>query len=198
MNKGALFSPSKKDPEKLNVWSALIPVIFDITCGLLLLFLGKLALKITSYTLSGVMIVFGIWSSVSYFLSSPMEKITGSLLASGLALLFSGVLLAFNPDYLKDLLPFIWGLALLYGAFLKTQYAFDEKALNIERWWILLIFAGVSLVLGIISLLDPSFLGDKRETVIGILLIAEAMIFESRNPWLKKVRFFGKKEVSHE
>lgn len=43
---------------------------------------------------------------------------------------------------------------------------------------------------------------DEQFQAVGILvlllLIAEAMIFESRNPWLKTVRFFGRKEVQYE
>lgn len=43
---------------------------------------------------------------------------------------------------------------------------------------------------------------DEQFQAVAILvllcLIAEAMIFESRNPWLKRVTFFGRKEVSHE
>ena len=33
----------------------------------------------------------------------------------------SGVLLALNPEYLEEFFPFIWGLALLFGAFLKVS-----------------------------------------------------------------------------
>ena len=176
MKKANLFTQDEKNPSSLDGWSALIPILFYLVCGFLLIFVGNVAIRVTAYVVSGLLICIGIWRIVSYFRAEPMKKITGSLLATGLALLLAGVLLAIYPDYLQDLLPFVWGLALLFGAFLKIEYAFDEKALNIEKWWIMLIFAGFSLVIGVITLLNPAFLSTNRELIIGIMLVVEAVL----------------------
>ena len=154
-----LFSRSKKDPDTL-----------------LLIFFGNLALRITAYVLAGVMILCGVWSGIVYLRSDPVRRITESRLATGLILLVAGTLLAFNPNYLEDILPFIWGLALLFGGFLKIQYAFDEKSVQVKKWWIMLLFAAFSLIVGIIALLNPAFLGENRNLVIGILLVLEAVL----------------------
>ena len=121
------FSRSRKDPDTLTARSMLLPILFCLVCGVLLILFGNLALRITAYVLAGVMILCGIWSVIAYIRSKPVRRITESRLATGLILLVAGGLLAFNPNYLEDILPFIWGLALLFGGFLKIQYAFDEK-----------------------------------------------------------------------
>ena len=151
-------------------------VVSLICCGVLLILFGNLALRITAYVLAGVMILCGIWSVIAYIRSGILRRITESRLATGLILLVAGTLLAFNPNYLEDFLPFIWGLALLFGAFLKIQYAFDEKTVGVKRWWIMLILAAFSLIIGILSLLNPAFLGESRNLVIGILLVVEAVL----------------------
>ena len=171
-----LFSRSKKDPEALTARSMILPIVFCLVCGVLLILFGNLALRITACVLAGVMILCGIWSVAGYIRSSPVRRITESRLATGLILLVAGALLAFNPDYLEDILPFIWGLALLFGGFLKIQYAFDEKTVHIPRWWIMLILAAFSIIIGILSLLNPTFLGESRNLVIGILLVLEAVL----------------------
>ena len=171
-----LFSRSKKDPDTLTARSMILPILFCLVCGLLLIFFGNLALRITAYVLAGVMILCGIWSGIVYLRSDPVRRITESRLATGLILLVAGTLLAFNPNYLEDILPFIWGLALLFGGFLKIQYAFDEKSVQVKKWWIMLIFAAFSLIVGIIALLNPAFLGENRNLVIGILLVLEAIL----------------------
>ena len=171
-----LFSRNKNDPEALTARSMILPILFCLVCGVLLILFGDLALRITAYVLAGVMILCGIWSVIAYVRSGPVQRITESRLATGLILLVIGGLLAFNPDYLENLLPFIWGLALLFGAFLKIQYAFDEKTVSVEKWWIMLIFAAFSVIIGILSLLNPAFLGDSRNLVIGILLVLEAVL----------------------
>lgn len=171
-----LFDRNKNDPDTLTARSMILPILFCLVCGVLLILFGNLALRITAYVLAGVMILCGIWSVVAYIRSKPVQRITQSRLAGGLILLVIGGLLAFNPDYLENLLPFIWGLALLFGGFLKIQYAFDEKTVNVEKWWLMLIFAAFSIIIGILSLLNPAFLGESRNLVIGILLVLEAVL----------------------
>ena len=171
-----MLKQSDKKPGELDIWSAVLPIAFDLVCGILLIVLGNLALRVTSYALAGVMIIAAVYLIFVYIRSEPLMKITQLKLAGGLALIVAGVLLAFNPQHLENLLPFIWGIALLFGAFVKIQYAFDEKSLNIEKWWIMLILAGFSLIIGILTLVNPAFLGESRNLIIGIMLIIEAVI----------------------
>ena len=171
-----LFGRSSRDPEALTARSMILPIIFCLVCGALLILFGNLALRITAYVLAGVMLLCGVWSVIAYIRSKPMQRITESRLATGLILLVAGTLLAFNPNYLEDFLPFIWGLALLFGGFLKIQYAFDEKSVGVRKWWIMLIFAVFSIIIGILSLLNPAFLGESRNLVIGIFLVVEAVL----------------------
>ena len=171
-----MFTPSEKNPNALNLKSILMPFLFSLICGILLIAFQSWTLKITSWILSALMIGWGGWLIFKYFKSEPMARITGSNMASGLALLVSGILLACSPDFLKDFLPFIWGLSMLFGAFLKIQYAFDERTVGVEKWWMMLIFAAVSLIFAILSLLRPGFFGDNVEIIVGIFLIAEAIL----------------------
>ena len=169
-----LFSRSKKDPDTLTARSMILPIVFCLVCGVLLILFGNLALRITAYVLAGVMILCGVLSVILYIRSRPVQRITESRLATGLILLVAGTLLAFNPNYLEDFLPFIWGLALVFGGFLKIQYAFDEKSVQVKRWWLMLIFSAFSVIVGILSLLN--LLGENRNLIIGILLVFEAVL----------------------
>ena len=154
----------------------LFPIVFCLVSGLLLILLKDLTMRITGYVLAALLILGGAWQVFGYFRSESLVRIIESRLAVGLILLVTGSLLAFSPESLRDLLPYAWGLSLLFGGFLKIQYAVDRKALGSEKWWILLIMAAFSLLIGVVSLLNPAFLGDKRELVIGILLMVESVL----------------------
>ena len=154
----------------------LLPIFFCLVSGLLLILLENLTMTVTAYVLAAMLIGYGIWLIIEYIRSTPMIRIIEVKLAIGLILLVAGSMLAFSPDSLKELLPYAWGLALLFGGFLKIQYAFDRKSLGAEKWWILLILAAFSIVIGVISLLNPAFLGDTKELVIGIMLTVEAVL----------------------
>ena len=176
MKKFGLFERSEKNPDALNIWSILLPVMFYLVCGVLLIVLRDQAVTIAAYAFAALMLICGVWQVIVYLRSVPIRRITEARLAIGLILVLGGALLAFSPDILHDLLPVAWGLSLLFGAFLKIQYAFDEMALKIRRWWILLIFAAFSLATGILALLRPDFLGENEKLVIGIMLIVEAIL----------------------
>ena len=169
----AAESTGKKEPVGRPM---LFPIFFCLISGLLLILLENLSVLITGYVLAALLICVGVWLIIEYFRSEPLVRIVEAKLAIGLILLVAGAMLAFSPESLKDLLPYAWGLALLFGGFLKIQYAFDRKALGADKWWILLILAAFSIVIGVISLLNPAFLGEKRELVIGILLTVEAVL----------------------
>lgn len=176
-----MFSPSflkrsEKDPSRIRVSSLLIPIVFYLVFGVLLIMLKSQTLSIAAYVLAALMGIYGIYEIVSYLRSPVIRKITESRLAIGLIMLLAGALLAFNPGILEKLLPFVWGISLLFGGFLKIQYAFDQLTLKVRKWWIMLILAVFSLLIGTLALTRPAFLGDNKEIVIGIFLIAEAVM----------------------
>lgn len=167
---------SKKDPETIRVSSLLVPIIFYFVFGVLLIMLQAQTLSIAAYVFAGLLIACGIYDVISYLRSPVIRKITESRLAVGMILILAGALLAFNPYILKDLFPVVWGISLLFGGFLKIQYGFDQLTLKLRKWWIMLILAVFSLLIGTLALTRPAFLGEKQEIVIGIFLILEAVL----------------------
>ena len=170
------FHPEKTDPEESNANSIMLSIIFYFIFGLLLMFLKDQAIQICAYALAALLILFGGYQ-VFAFISAPVtRKLTEPRLAIGLVSLLAGILLAFRPTALDQLFPVIWGLSLLFGGFIKIQYASVQYTLKMEKWWIMLIFALVSLLIGIAALTRPGFLGDNQDLIIGIMLILEAVL----------------------
>lgn len=171
-----LNEKGRVDERRLDRMSVFGPIIFSFICGLLLIIFAEKAVHITAYVLAAGMFAFGVWAVIVYIRSSELERITQSNLAIGLVLIAGGIMLAVYPDYMDDFLPFIWGLSLLFGGFRKIQYAFDEKTVKVEKWWIMLIFAAVSIVLGVFVLLKPAFIEQSKYLIMGIMLVLEAVL----------------------
>ena len=86
MKKPNLFNRDKRDKNDTHAMTArsiILPIIFCLVCGLLLILFGNQALRITAYVLSGVMILCGIWSVIIYIRSKPVQRIVESRLATG-------------------------------------------------------------------------------------------------------------------
>lgn len=173
-SQNAQVNPSREDR------TVFVMVAFCLVCGVLVIILGGLAVRITAYAAAAALLFAGAQSAYVYLKSEPLARIREARLAIGLILVLTGILLAFNTDLVNGLLPFLWGLVLLFGGFLKIQYALDEKTVGVEKWWIMLILAAVSIIIGIVTLLNP---GDSTRQVeyndyllIGIMLVAEAAL----------------------
>ena len=169
----------KKAADKMSLRFVLPMVLFYAVVGALLIWLKDQVTTIAAYVLAVLLMISGIWLAVRYFRSAVEERVAGKDLAVGLILLLAGIVLAIGPNSLKDILPSVWGLSLVFGGFLKIQYAFDEKAVGVKRWWIMLIFAAVSLIIGTLALLGSRvFSGgdDQALFIIGIFMIGEAVL----------------------
>ena len=169
----------KKPADKMSLRFVLPMVLFYLIVGALLIWLKDQVTTIATYVLAVLLMVYGVWLTVRYFRSTVEERVAGKDLAFGLILLLAGIVLAFTPGSLQGILPTIWGLSLVFGGFLKIQYAFDEKIVGVKRWWIMLIFAAVSLIIGTLALLGSRvFSGDDSQTlfIIGIFMVGEAVL----------------------
>ena len=186
---------SKKDPAVMNANSIMLSIVFYLVFGILLVILKETAMRICAYALAALLILLGGYELFTYIGSPAIRKVTESRLAVSLICLLSGAMLAFSPDYLGTVLPVIWGLSLLFGAFLKIQYAFDQLSLKIKKWWMMLIFAAVSLAIGILALTSKTDMDDQKYLFIGIMLILEAVldvvVFFLMNRALKKLAVFS-------
>ena len=162
--------------DKMSLGFVLPLVAFYAVIGLMLILLDDFVTNVASWALAAGIVVLGAWLLLRYFRSDNGQRIAGTDLAVGLILLLTGALLICSPTDLREIFPKIWGLSLIFGAFLKIQYAFDERSVGVKRWWIMLIFAAVSLAIGILTLLNRSVFGDNQHLIIGVFMIGEAIL----------------------
>ena len=165
-----------------SYWTA---ILFYLICGLLLLLMPNLALSIANVALAILLCAVGVRSIVSYLRGSILDGVMGLQLAAGLVALF-------NPLFLAELLPFVWGVALLVGGFGKVQMAADLKRIGDRFWWYALIAALLSFVLGALAITRPVFIAAVLTQFVGASLLVEGVLdlvsFLTLNKRIKKFR----------
>ena len=163
---------------KSNSWGlpGLVAVLIYLLCGLAMLIWPDFMVNFAVYLFAGALCVFGIVLIINYWRSSAYEGALGYSLTLGLLTLLVGIVLICKPNILSTLLPFLWGLAMLVGGFGKVQMSVDLKRIGDNRWWILLIGAAVSLVLGVLCVLKPGAIATALAMFIGISLLVESVL----------------------
>lgn len=154
-------------------WTA---IVFYAVCGLLLLLWPNLALTIANYALAATLCVVALVMIAGYIRGEALEGMLNYGLAKGLILLLIGIVLMIRSDILIALLPFLWGVAMIAGGFAKVQVAFDLNRVSRERWWLMLLGALLSFVLGVIAVTRPVFLANVITQFIGASLLLEALL----------------------
>ncbi|MDD3335744.1 MAG: DUF308 domain-containing protein [Eubacteriales bacterium] len=166
----------KKNFEWNLTTASLSAIVFYAVCGLLLILLPEQALAIANYGIAALLAVAGIICVINYMRDSVLAGMLGIRLALGLVLICFSVLMFCYPTFLATILPAIWGLSMLAGGFGKVQMAVDLKRIGDKRWWVMLIGAAVSFVLGVMCLANPIYIAQTIFLFIGICLVAEAAL----------------------
>jgi uncharacterized membrane protein HdeD (DUF308 family) len=121
-----------------------------------------------------IFVIVGVVRIVEYFLLDVREVLGGWMFASGVVWILGGVLLYVVPEALIAFMPMLFGLALLVGGAVKLQGAFDLKRIGSAHWYVPLIGAALSAVMGVVIIVNAVGLGSVLMRVIGAFLIFEA------------------------
>ena len=151
-------------------------VLLLLAFGIAILVKPAAIVSLSVAVVLGLMALLGIVWLIRYLRMPAPEAAQTSYLAVSLAIFTVGIVFFFNRNLFEAVLPRLWGMVEIIGAFLLVQMAVDFLRLRIDRWWIMLIGAGLSLILGLLAVIIPDLLAPHLAVFIGISLIAESLI----------------------
>ncbi len=99
--------------------------------------------------LCGLYYFFGVWQS--YRQGMPFQ----ANLVLGVIFLALGIFCISSPKIVLSILPFLLGAVLLINGATKVPRCIEMKKFNFMYWWLELIFAVVTTVLGVVLIFNP-------------------------------------------
>lgn len=126
-------------------------------------------------TVGVILLATGLFITGSYFLNIG-QNVGGSSLIAGLIELALGIWISLRPESFVQFLTVILGFIMLVHSFVMLQSAIEIKLFGIKRWWLLLITALLTLILGMIIIISPFATIAVTMTIAGISLIADGII----------------------
>ena len=143
--------------------------------GLFLLIYPMMTANVVLSVVGTIFVIVGVVRIVEYFVLDVREVLGGWMFASGIVWILGGVLLYIVPEALIASMPVMFGLALLVGGAVELQGAFDLKRIGNARWYVPLIGAALSAVMGVVIVANSVGIGETLMRVIGAFLIFEAV-----------------------
>lgn len=158
--------------------SSLAMIGAELLAGILLL-VDPVGLTTGIITACGiVLMLWGVGCTVKYFRTDPEIAAEDHTLVRGALLLLGGAFCAFRSYWFVATFPvltLLYGVVILVGGIVKLQWMLDIIRLKRRRWLPAAVSAFVSIVCGIVVIVDPFGTTAVLWMFTGISLLAEAV-----------------------
>ena len=161
--------------------------IFFLAFGIFLLVKPKLANSLIGYIVGAIVLICGIAALVNYFMTKEDIKYINWELIYGIVTIIAGIAIIFNPLAITSIVTIGLGIWMLINGIMKTNMGIFLKKNKEETWSIVLAIGVMTLICGILLIINP-FKGTMVVTqVVGLFVIVYA-ILDSMHWFLVKKR----------
>ena len=136
-------------------WNLILMSLLYVGLGIFLVMKPGTALNIVCYALGGVVLACAAVQLVRYFAVERGVFQSQLTLISGLVCLGLGAFLIIRSDIVVRILPIVFGLFVIFDSLGRIQNALELRKCQYPSWKGFLLLAVLSIVLGIVMILDP-------------------------------------------
>lgn len=136
-------------------WDALLTGILYILLGVVALVIPETMEKALGYLIGVVLIVAGAVSMISYLLRDAHQNYYHNDFLHGLIGIAAGILVLNKVEFIISLIPFLLGVLVLVSGCSKLQDVIDMKRMGYGNWIVMLVFAVVNVLLGLLLMCNP-------------------------------------------
>ncbi len=128
-------------------------------------------------TCAGCLLIgFGVFKLIGYFSKDLYRLAFQYDLAAGILLMVLGMVLLTKPENLLHFLCIATGLYVTADGLLRLQTAWDARRFGLRSWWLILCASVLSVVIGVILMVQPSASVRVLTQMFGAVLLAEGIL----------------------
>ena len=111
--------------------------------------------NIIGYVFGILLIIVGIYNIIKFIVNMGTNKFFLIEIISGILTIIAGIFMVYNPFSLANITTIGVGIWLIISATIKGAIALQFKKFNEETWMLSLIIAVITLILGILIIVNP-------------------------------------------
>ncbi len=143
--------------------------------GLCLIIWPALITKVICYVIGSIALIAGIIELVIFFARDISVRTVSYSLIIGFLLSIFGLILLLKPDNSAVFFSMLFGVFIIIDSVLKLQTSFELRNLGVLRWWVNLLLALASAVLGVLLVINPFATTNILFVFMGISLVVDAL-----------------------
>ena len=148
-----------------------------LALGPALVFAPDMSARVLCYACGAALLAVGLLA-VWRFAAARQERLLFAWFSLVYGVLFTvlGIFLLVQPDTVLTVLPAVFGVFVLLDSLGRIQNALELRRAGLVRWWGMLFFALLSVVLGVLILINPFAALTTTVRVIGAVLLIESVL----------------------
>ncbi|MCI5872415.1 MAG: DUF308 domain-containing protein [Roseburia sp.] len=150
----------------------ILSALVCVALGVVLLIWPAETIDIFCKVLAAGLIVIGVVNIFSYFINKDLHPF-GAVL--GPIVVLVGVWIFVRPESIVSLVPIVIGVMLCVHGIQDMKLSFETKANGYEKWWSMLLIALISLVFGVLCIVNAFGIVTLALQFIGVALIYDGM-----------------------
>ena len=152
----------------MSVLFCVLGVVLLFTPGVSALWIGRL--------LGIGLILFGAIKLVGYFSRDLFRLAFQYDLAFGLLLMVLGIVTLSHPGDALSFLCVMFGIPVLADGLFKIQIAVDSRQFGIRNWWLVLVLAALTCVVGVVLVFRPMTGVRALTALMGLSLLCDGVL----------------------
>lgn len=159
--------------KKLNnfIVSSIVVSVLFILIGLGMIVFPEISLDVIAYTLATIFVVLGVYL---FILDNKAAYLLDTMLI-GVLLIIMGILLFIYPKSFSLLIPIVLGIWIITDSLFKIRISVSLREYEDVPWVLSLILAIISLVCGIMFIVNPLASSTVITAAFGSLIIIYAI-----------------------
>lgn len=159
-----------KDLTKRIFWASIASTLVMLLFGILLFIFPETVIKSVAIAMGVIFIMIGVIPIINYFRFRATGFTTTFSFLLGIFCIVAGLILLMNENILGTIIPILTGVWMIINSINRISISMDLRDDKIPFWAITFIYAILTLVAGVLLILDPVNGGKLVTKTIGIII----------------------------
>ncbi len=148
-----------------------VNAVIMVLLGLVLVIWPHILGVLLCYLLGGALIVMGVFQLISFLRGERLGFYNKFVMMMGIVLVLLGIWICTQPHIVLSIIPVVVGIIVLIHGLMDIQYTLDIKKAGSTKWWIALIAAILTLVMGLLLVFNPFTAYEITMVLLGIAML---------------------------
>lgn len=156
-----------QDMKQNNLINAVIMVVL----GLVLVIWPHILGVMLCYLIGGALILMGAIQLIGFLRGERLGFYNKFNMIMGIVLVLLGIWICTQPRIVLSIVPVVVGIIVLAHGLMDIQYTLDIKRTGNTKWWIALIAAVLTLLIGFMLVFNPFTAYEITMVLLGIAML---------------------------